>query len=79
MSEVSQSLVFKRKQIFGLALILAVLGVAGHVGIAMWAASSESDHAFAWVLLAGPLSSALIGASLVCALFAWKVLRPSTP
>lgn len=77
-SDVSQFLISKRRQIFSVALILAVLGLAGHLCTAIWRSSTD-EWAFTAMLIAGPLSSALLGASVVYALFAWKVLRPSAP
>lgn len=75
-SDVSQLLLSKRRRIFSLALILAILGLSAYIAVAVWLSSTDSDGVFAALLLAGPLGSALIGASLICALFAWKVLSP---
>jgi hypothetical protein len=78
-NEVSQVLSSKRRRIFSLALILAVLGLSVYVAVAVWLSSTDGEWVFSALLLAGPLASALIGASFVCALFAWKVLSPERP
>jgi O-antigen ligase len=75
-SDVSQLLLSKRRRIFNLALILAILGLSAYASVAMLLSSTDNDGVFAALLLAGPLGSALIGASLICALFAWKILSP---